>query len=52
MKQSLKSSYNDIKPGDCIVAFSRNEIFKIKQEIEKTAGRACATVYGGLPAGK
>lgn len=31
----LPDGYRDVKPGDCIVAFSRREIFDIKRVGEK-----------------
>ena len=30
-EQGLKGRYRNVKPGDCIVAFSRKDIFTIKQ---------------------
>jgi ATP-dependent RNA helicase SUPV3L1/SUV3 len=42
-------SYNRVKPGDCVVAFSRKSIFLIKENIERDTGMRCALVYGGLP---
>jgi ATP-dependent RNA helicase SUPV3L1/SUV3 len=42
-------TYKNIKPGDCVVSFSRRTIFDIKQRIEKETGLKCALVYGALP---
>jgi ATP-dependent RNA helicase SUPV3L1/SUV3 len=42
-------SYRDVMPGDCIVAFSRNDIFAIKREIETTTKYKCTVIYGSLP---
>jgi ATP-dependent RNA helicase SUPV3L1/SUV3 len=42
-------TYKNIKPGDCVVSFSRRTIFGIKQRIEKETGLKCALVYGALP---
>jgi hypothetical protein len=42
-------SYNRVKPGDCVVAFSRKSIFAIKENIERDTGMRCALVYGALP---
>ena len=47
----MKGRYSSVRPGDCIVAFSRKKIFMIKREIERITGQPCAVVYGGLPAG-
>lgn len=41
--------YRNVKPGDCVVAFSRNDIFAIKREIEKTTNYKCCVIYGKLP---
>ena len=38
-----------LRPGDCLVSFSRGEIFKLRQEVEKATKRSCAVIYGGLP---
>ncbi|KAG9017140.1 RNA helicase [Tulasnella sp. 427] len=47
-EKSLKSLQN-VKPGDCVVAFSRQELFTLKYAIEKKTGLRCAMAYGGLP---
>lgn len=31
--------YQSVQPGDCIVAFSRRDIYDIKQLIEQVGGR-------------
>lgn len=38
-----------VQPGDCVVAFSRNDIFAIKREIETTTKYKCCVIYGKLP---
>jgi len=38
-----------VRSGDCVVAFSRQKIFQIKAEIEKTTRHKCSIIYGGLP---
>lgn len=38
-----------VRPGDCVVAFSRNDIFAIKREIETTTNYKCCVIYGKLP---
>ncbi|PVG00040.1 P-loop containing nucleoside triphosphate hydrolase protein [Serendipita vermifera] len=40
---------NKIKPGDCLIAFSRKQIFAWKHLIEEKSGLRCAVVYGKLP---
>lgn len=51
-EQGLPQGYREgaIQPGDCVVAFSRRDIYAIKQLIEQEskALKACV-VYGGLP---
>lgn len=46
---SLEGDWSKIQKGDCVVAFARSNIFKIKQEIEKTTKLRCAVIYGRLP---
>ncbi|KAG8965302.1 RNA helicase [Tulasnella sp. 408] len=46
--KSLQSLRN-VKPGDCVVAFSRQDLFTLKYAIEKKTGLRCAMAYGGLP---
>lgn len=47
--EGLAGGYGDVQPGDCVVAFSRRDIYAIKQVIEQeTKHRACV-VYGALP---
>lgn len=43
------SSYKNIKPGDCVVSFSRKSLFLIKEQIEREKGLKCALIYGALP---
>lgn len=42
-------SYRHIQPGDCVVAFSRRDIFQIKRDIEIQTGQKCCIIYGQLP---
>lgn len=44
-----KGSYSNVQPGDCVVAFSRNDIFAIKREIEQSTHFKCCVIYGALP---
>jgi len=45
-----RGSYSrQVQPGDCVVAFSRDDIFAIKREIEKTTKHKCCIIYGSLP---
>jgi len=47
--ESLQGDYSRIRPGDCVVAFSRAEIFSIRREIERLTPYKCCMVYGQLP---
>ncbi|KAL0286372.1 UNVERIFIED_CONTAM: DExH-box ATP-dependent RNA helicase DExH18, mitochondrial [Sesamum angustifolium] len=38
-----------VRSGDCIVAFSRREIFEVKLAIEKYTNHRCCVIYGALP---
>ncbi|XP_073122996.1 DExH-box ATP-dependent RNA helicase DExH16, mitochondrial isoform X2 [Henckelia pumila] len=40
-------SFSNIRTGDCIVTFSRHEIYKIK--VESGRRHLCSVVYGSLP---
>ncbi|ESQ56093.1 hypothetical protein EUTSA_v10025349mg [Eutrema salsugineum] len=42
-------SVSDIKTGDCLVTFSRRDIYKLKKKIEKAGKHLCSVVYGSLP---
>uniref|UniRef100_A0A3P8W8Y4 ATP-dependent RNA helicase SUPV3L1, mitochondrial n=1 Tax=Cynoglossus semilaevis TaxID=244447 RepID=A0A3P8W8Y4_CYNSE len=43
-------SLDNLRPGDCIVCFSKNDIYSISRQIE-AQGRECAVIYGSLPPG-
>ncbi|BDA46196.1 ATP-dependent RNA helicase SUPV3L1, mitochondrial [Coccomyxa sp. Obi] len=47
--EGLKRGYLDVQPGDCVVAFSRRDIYDIKQLIEASTGQRVCVVYGALP---
>lgn len=47
--ESLNGDYTNVRKGDCIVAFSRADIFSIKSQIEKLTSLRCAVIYGKLP---
>lgn len=46
---SLRGDYTKVQPGDCIVAFSKADIFSIKRQIESGTPYKCAIIYGQLP---
>lgn len=39
--EGLVRGYLDVQPGDCVVAFSRRDIYDIKQLIEASTGQRC-----------
>ncbi len=45
---SLNGDLSKVTKGDCVVTFSRNNIFAIKRELE-SMGLKVAVAYGGLP---
>ncbi|WVR06153.1 hypothetical protein IAU60_003183 [Kwoniella sp. DSM 27419] len=47
--ESLNNDYDNVQEGDCIVTFSRTNIFAVKKMVESVAGKKCAVVYGALP---
>ncbi|KAJ2776869.1 RNA helicase [Coemansia interrupta] len=47
--KSLEYNWKRIQPGDCVVTFSRKNIYNVKQTIEAQTGLRCAVIYGGLP---
>ena len=40
-----------MRPGDCIVAFSKKDLYQISRDLE-AMGKECAVIYGSLPPGK
>ncbi|GMH15068.1 hypothetical protein Nepgr_016909 [Nepenthes gracilis] len=47
--KTLLGDLRNVRSGDCIVAFSRREIFEVKMAIEKQTKHRCCVVYGALP---
>jgi ATP-dependent RNA helicase SUPV3L1/SUV3 len=47
--ESLNGDYRKIQKGDCVVAFSKADLFSIKAEIERLTPYKCCLVYGQLP---
>lgn len=43
------SGYKGLRPGDCVIAFSRRELYQIKAEIERKTKYKAAIIYGALP---
>lgn len=48
-EDGLEQGYANVKAGDCIVAFSRQDIFEIKSMIEDQTSFKTCVVYGALP---
>lgn len=46
---SLGNDYGQVRPGDCVVAFSRKDIYAIRRTIERKTAHKCCVVYGSLP---
>lgn len=44
-----KAPVKALKPGDCIVAFSRRELLDQKALVENTMKSNCSIIYGALP---
>uniref|UniRef100_A0A7C9DWL1 ATP-dependent RNA helicase SUV3L, mitochondrial n=2 Tax=Opuntia streptacantha TaxID=393608 RepID=A0A7C9DWL1_OPUST len=47
--KTLQGDLRNVRSGDCIVAFSRREIFEVKLAIEKQTKHRCCVIYGALP---
>lgn len=43
-------SLDNLKPGDCVVCFNKNDIYSLSRQIE-ARGQQCAVIYGSLPPG-
>ncbi|KAL8649279.1 MAG: hypothetical protein Q9226_005642 [Calogaya cf. arnoldii] len=49
MSSSLRGNLNNLRKGDCVVAFSKINIHRLKEDIEKTTRKRVAVIYGSLP---
>ncbi|KAF5735538.1 ATP-dependent RNA helicase SUPV3L1 isoform 1 [Tripterygium wilfordii] len=47
--KTLLGDLRNVRSGDCVVAFSRREIFEVKLTIEKHTKHRCCVIYGALP---
>lgn len=47
--RALGGDLTQLERGDCVVTFSRSNIFALKREIEATTGLRVAVAYGALP---
>ncbi|CDO93807.1 unnamed protein product [Kluyveromyces dobzhanskii CBS 2104] len=48
-KQPLLNGLSGLKPGDCVIAFSKKSILDLKLRIEQETKMKVAVVYGSLP---
>ncbi|KAI4205418.1 MAG: hypothetical protein LQ350_000461 [Teloschistes chrysophthalmus] len=49
MQTSLKGNLGGLRKGDCVVAFSKLDIHRLRRVIEDKTGKKVAIVYGNLP---
>ncbi|XP_047321740.1 DExH-box ATP-dependent RNA helicase DExH18, mitochondrial [Impatiens glandulifera] len=47
--KTLLGDLRNVRSGDCVVAFSRREIFEVRLAIEKHTKHRCCVIYGALP---
>lgn len=45
----MRGDYSKVRPGDCIVAFTVQDLFLIRREIESKTKFKCAVINGKLP---
>ncbi|XP_038213774.1 ATP-dependent RNA helicase SUV3 homolog, mitochondrial isoform X2 [Zerene cesonia] len=50
VEDSSLGSLDNVKPGDCIVCFNKNDIYSVSRAIEQR-GHEVAVIYGSLPPG-
>ncbi|KAL7727993.1 hypothetical protein ACLKA6_018917 [Drosophila palustris] len=50
VENSALGTLDNVMPGDCIVCFSKHDIYTVSREIE-ARGKEVAVIYGGLPPG-
>lgn len=50
VENAALGNLENVQPGDCIVCFSKNDIYAVSREIE-SRGKEVAVIYGGLPPG-
>ncbi|KAJ3400918.1 hypothetical protein CcCBS67573_g05700 [Chytriomyces confervae] len=47
--KGFQNNFNNIRPGDCVVTFSRKNIFALRKRIESVGNLKVAVIYGNLP---
>lgn len=50
LEPSALGTLNNVQPGDCIVCFSKNDVYTVSRAIEAN-GQQVAVIYGSLPPG-
>jgi ATP-dependent RNA helicase SUPV3L1/SUV3 len=43
------TGWEDVRAGDCLIAFSRRDLYTLKRHIESKTHHKCCIIYGGLP---
>ncbi|KAL8798511.1 MAG: hypothetical protein Q9182_006599 [Xanthomendoza sp. 2 TL-2023] len=49
MSASLRGDLSNLRKGDCVVAFRKVAIHRLKNDIESTTRKRVAVIYGSLP---
>ena len=49
VSSQVVGSLKELRDGDCLVAFSRRKLYKLKSAIDRTTNHRCCIIYGGLP---
>ena len=49
-EEKAVETLENIKPGDCVVCFSKQDIYSVSRGLENM-GVECAVIYGSLPPG-
>lgn len=47
--EPLQRGWKDVERGDCLVAFSRKDLYSIKRAVESSTEHKCCIIYGSLP---
>lgn len=50
VESTALTTLDNVQAGDCIVCFSKNDIYSVSRQIE-ARGMEVAVIYGGLPPG-
>ena len=47
MNQTI--GFDQLQQGDCIIAFSQKDIYKLRSLVEQRTRLKCSVIYGNLP---